>query len=314
MKRIAFFVILFLSMITSVMAESSKLVGLWSSGYHRQTDCVQFTEDGKCSSWYTVADSELGLTQEYGIYFKDCPYTFDEETMIATVTIGDRVVEYHFEYISDDGFRFDDDNHTSYYKEDFDEEVFCAKDDNGVEFCFRPITNRICEVIRHPESNYSGNLVIPTYIMNGEKGYEVVAVGDSAFYQCQLSSLHLPKRVFRIGNYAFANCSIADILVVETIVIAEDSAFSGFNKNQVRLAIPGNCDWFYDGKPVWNGFKERIFMDSTFNLNDYLGIETIGQENADKATMSQARYDIWGKKTSLSSGLFIEHGKVVLKK
>lgn len=171
MKRILSLFI-FLSVVSSVMAEQPQIVGLWSNlGIGRQTNYFQFTEDGKCSSWYIIVDSEIGMVREHVIEFQDCPYTFDEETLTVTVTIGERVWNCRFECITDNLFRINDDNHTTYTK----------------------------------------------------------------------------------GDY-------------------------------------------------------------TFNQNDYLGIETLEQDIAGKSMMPQLRYDIGGNVASQSSGLFIERGKVVLKK
>ena len=59
-------------------------------------------------------------------------------------------------------------------------------------------------------SGYVGsNLVIPATVTNGALTYDVVSVGNFAFYECAglTGTLTLPSSVTAIGDYAFFNCA-----------------------------------------------------------------------------------------------------------
>lgn len=58
------------------------------------------------------------------------------------------------------------------------------------------------------ENKYEGYVTIPETITYNNKSYNVVAVGEKAFYKCDhLRSIHMGENIQRIGDYAFYGCS-----------------------------------------------------------------------------------------------------------
>ena len=60
-------------------------------------------------------------------------------------------------------------------------------------------------------STYSGDVNIPEVVYDEEKEtyYTVVAIGDSAFWRCELDAVTLPTSITRIGNSAFERCDFS---------------------------------------------------------------------------------------------------------
>ena len=49
----------------------------------------------------------------------------------------------------------------------------------------------------------SGKLVIPSQIKEGDEVYDVVKIGEAAFYDCYITSITIPESVTEIGADAF---------------------------------------------------------------------------------------------------------------
>lgn len=63
----------------------------------------------------------------------------------------------------------------------------------------------------------------------------VTSIGDSAFYQTRLSSVHLPANLIRIGNSAFASTGLASIEFPENLKSIGNSAFSSAQITSVEF-------------------------------------------------------------------------------
>ena len=67
--------------------------------------------------------------------------------------------------------------------------------------------------------SYSGNIVIPDYVIYLEKTYSVRAIGATAFSGCSgLTSVAIPNSVTSIGDYAFRGCSALTSVVIPNSV------------------------------------------------------------------------------------------------
>ena len=68
-----------------------------------------------------------------------------------------------------------------------------------------------CEVTSDDGSSYtspaySGNVVIPSQVLYGNKAYSVTSIRDRAFYECWgLRSVTIPNSVTSIGETAFSH-------------------------------------------------------------------------------------------------------------
>ncbi len=57
-------------------------------------------------------------------------------------------------------------------------------------------------------NSYSGSITIPETVINSNKTYTVVRVGDYAFRDCSsLAEITIPNSIISIGYYAFGHCS-----------------------------------------------------------------------------------------------------------
>lgn len=81
----------------------------------------------------------------------------------------------------------------------------------------------------YPESPYSGYVTIPETVSNGYwggKDYQVIGIGDWAFYNCQLDGISLPSTIEKIGNSSFQGCKgISTFTFPESIKYIGDNAF-----------------------------------------------------------------------------------------
>ena len=70
--------------------------------------------------------------------------------------------------------------------------------------------------------------IIPASVVYNNTTYEVVGIGNKAFYQCmKLSVVSIPSSVRCIGEYAFYNClSLTNLTIPEGIVSIQEDAFS----------------------------------------------------------------------------------------
>ena len=77
------------------------------------------------------------------------------------------------------------------------------------------------------EEQYSGNLIIPTSVVHNDITYEVSAIGESAFKDClDLESVTLHSGIKRIGDAAFQNTRIKNIVLPEGLIQINRYAFS----------------------------------------------------------------------------------------
>ena len=57
------------------------------------------------------------------------------------------------------------------------------------------------------KDKYIGSIVIPSTVNYNSKEYEIVAIGENAFYNCsKLTSITIPSSITSIGKDAFYNC------------------------------------------------------------------------------------------------------------
>lgn len=92
---------------------------------------------------------------------------------------------------------------------------------------------------------YTGDVVIPSQVTIDEISYPVTAIGDSAFYMSNNSSIIIPESVTSIGKYAFYYCKIKSINLLNTIVHIDIYAFSG--ASLTSITIPNSVTKILEG-------------------------------------------------------------------
>ena len=89
--------------------------------------------------------------------------------------------------------------------------------------------------------SYSGDIVIPETVVNGDATYKVTKIGNSAFYYCYtITSMSLPEGITEIGESAFEYCArIEELILPESLTTIGNGAF-GYCNSLTSLVIPKN--------------------------------------------------------------------------
>ena len=90
-----------------------------------------------------------------------------------------------------------------------------------------------------PVSPYTGNVVIPSSVSNGNTKYSVTKIGGSAFDYCSsLTSVTIPNSVTSIGDNAFAYCrGLTSITIPNSVTEIGEGAFNNC-RGLTSITIP----------------------------------------------------------------------------
>ena len=125
-------------------------------------------------------------------------------------------------------------------------------------------------------SGFSGNVSIPTTVINSDKTYRVVAIGNDAFSGCYgVTSVSLPNCITEIGSWAFRNCRMTQISIPNSVIKIKYSAF----RDCINLTT------------VVIGNNVQSIGEETFDYCTSLSSVTIG--NKVSHIGSKAFYDCW---------------------
>ena len=86
---------------------------------------------------------------------------------------------------------------------------------------------KTAEVTKKPSGYYSGVVNIPKTVTYGGITYDVIMIGDNAFFNClSLTSVTIPNSVTSIGSHAFAGCeSLTSVTIPNSVTSIGSNAF-----------------------------------------------------------------------------------------
>lgn len=162
-----------------------------------------------------------------------------------------------------------------------EELVHCIEIDDVL---YMIISETAVEVIKK-STEYSGDIIIPSYIeYNGVK-YEVVSIGE-AFKGCpELTSITIPQSIHALANNCFKDCSMLENIVfncmIEEIPYGAFQNCTSLSKIQIPKTIKYIRGFAFSGCPKLDGFtcpnsleviEESVFAKctslKTFSLNN----------------------------------------------
>ena len=109
-------------------------------------------------------------------------------------------------------------------------------------------TNHYVEVTCPGNHNWSGytaptgDLVLPSMVVNGNVDYQVVAIGEWAFCGCSnMTSIEIPNSVTSLGVDAFRNTGLTSIVIPNTITTLETYTFYNCS-NLITVTLPDGLE------------------------------------------------------------------------
>lgn len=85
-------------------------------------------------------------------------------------------------------------------------------------------------------ASYTGVIHIPATVKNGDKTYNVTAIGDKAFYQAKITDIHIPNNITQIGKHAFYFAKLNNITLPTGLTSLSEYMLAG--TNITGIAIP----------------------------------------------------------------------------
>lgn len=111
----------------------------------------------------------------------------------------------------------------------------------GIAYNILSSTDQTVEVTKRDGSKYIGSVSIPSSVVYNGVSYSVIAIGNSAFYDCtSLTSVSIPNSVTAIGVQAFYNCrSLISVYIPSSVTTFERDAFS-YCSSLTSVTIPNS--------------------------------------------------------------------------
>ena len=136
-----------------------------------------------------------------------CNFTLKALLLLMLLCLGNKALSHDFEV---DGI---------YYNIDGDEVSVTYRGTNSGQY----------------PNEYSADVIIPSSVTWMGKTYSVTSIGDSAFYESQISSISIPETITRIGDAAFYCDKLSKIKCLATVPPEMSNSFCQHNEG---LPIP----------------------------------------------------------------------------
>lgn len=159
-------------------------------------------------------------------------------------------------------------------------------------------------------STYPDSIVIPETVWYDNKEYVVNAIGEYAFYDCELNHLSIPATVERIGYNGLSAAFTGTVICYASIPpLCLESYNWGVSYDAV-LRVPKESFELYEQAPFWEYFFRWANVEA---IEDFTGIESA---EAVPYMPTDAVYDLSGRRITntdnLKSGIYIVNGKKVV--
>lgn len=93
------------------------------------------------------------------------------------------------------------------------------------------------------DEKYSGSVSIPASVVSQGETYDVTAIGERAFYDCNtLTDVVIPEGVTKIGGVAFSWCSMLTAVYVPNSVETIDWFCFSYCTNLTAVRLPGRME------------------------------------------------------------------------
>lgn len=202
--------------------------------------------------------------------------------------------------------------------------VHITEGEGAVEFeydgiCYRIIIGNDSAMVRPRfdkesttmASAYPDSIVIPETVWYDNKEYVVNAIGEYAFYDCELNHLSIPATVEKVGYNGLSAAFTGTVICYAAIppICLENDIWSV--SNDAVLRVPKESIELYEQAVFWQHFFRWANVEA---IEDVTGIESA---EADVPYMhTDAVYDLSGRRIadveSLKSGIYIVNGKKVV--
>ena len=129
-------------------------------------------------------------------------------------------------------------------------------------------------------TEYSGRVIVPSYVEYNTRKLRVVAIADHAFSDCKgLLSTTIPGSVVSVGNYAFDNCRSLKTVIMEDgkteLLLGYNYYYSGVGGGE-GLFYDSPLDTLYLGRNI--DYRAGLnYGNSPFNHSESLSVLTIGR-------------------------------------
>ena len=118
-------------------------------------------------------------------------------------------------------------------------------------------------------SFYSGDVVIPEEVTYSGTTYTITAIGESAFYKSQVTSISIPNTVTSISSRAFYQCyKLTNVAIPNSVITIDDGVFYDCKK-LVSVSI-GNSVTTIGGSAFYGctSLKNVVFPNSVTNIGE----------------------------------------------
>ena len=146
---------------------------------------------------------------------------------------------------------------------------------DGIYYNITSYDDKTVEVTSNPDG-YSGEVIIPEYVVYSGENYAVIRIGESAFYGCSgLTSIEIPNGVISIGRYAFHGCSgLTSVVIPNSVTHIGSFAFRActgikdlcFEDGEGELLLGGdgymNYNAFFSDSPL-----ETLYLGRDLSYN-----------------------------------------------